>query len=231
MRSDRTLAAAGTGLLALVLCAPAGAAHAAGDTARVEATAIGSGVRLTTTACPDGGRAALLPPGRTAFEDGYLLDLAPGGRERGGSWLAVEDGRYTVAVRCADGTRHAGGTVRVPGTASPPATASAKASPPARDGDPFSDADPPAPPTAGPASTPPASARPTDTPSTPVAPSASATATATATGGWPPAVRGGLGGSATRESPGSFEAGIALVCGAAVSGLVWFLRRRHARGR
>lgn len=232
---------AGTGLAAVALLAAAGQARADGDAPRVEVTAQLSAVRLVTAACPDGGRAALLPAGRTAFEEGYVLDLTARGRERTGSWLALADGRYSVAVRCADGTELTGGPVRVPGPASPPAAEPSSA-----------------PRSAAPLAPPERSA-----PVPPASPSASAsTRAAEPSDGWPgrerrpygepstrgderfPAgssspsvpgtvprggVQGGLGGSAAQPTSPAFDAGVALLATGSASAAVWLVRRRLAR--
>ncbi|MEV0848514.1 serine/threonine protein kinase [Streptomyces sp. NPDC049954] len=234
---------AGTGLAAVALLAAAGPARADADAPRVEVTAQLSAVRLVTSACPEGGRAALLPAGRTAFDEGYVLDLTASGRERTGSWLALGDGRYSVAVRCADGTELTGGPVRVPGPASPPATEPSSAP---------SSAAPPAPPE-------------TSAPVAPPSLSASAsTRAAEPSEGWPgrarrpygdasapgdgrsPAgssspsagvtvpkggVEAGLGGSVAQGSSPAFDAGVALLATGSASAAVWLVRRRLARRR
>ncbi|MFE9253259.1 serine/threonine protein kinase [Streptomyces sp. NPDC007088] len=230
----------GTGLAAVALLTVAGPARADGDAPGVELTAQLSAVRLMTSACPEGGRAALLPAGATAFDEGYVLDLTARGRERTGSWLALADGRYSVTVRCADGTELTGGPVRVPGPASPPATdpssASSATAPPAR---PERSAPVPASPSAS-------------APGTSAAPSAPSSGRARgpyAEGSAPPdgrspggssspsagvtvprgGVQGGLGGSAAHGSSPAFEAGVALLATGSASVTVWLVRRRLAR--
>jgi hypothetical protein len=204
------LTAAVLGACALLTLAPAARADGAPARDPVTVRAQGSTVRLTTTACPRGGTATLIPVGGDSAEAGYAVDLAPGGRVRTAAWLAVGDGRYAARVRCADGTRLSGAEVRVPGPA-PLATAAPEPS-----GTPLG---------RSPRPSGPASASPAD----PYADAGMAESPAGVPGEMPKGgVRGGLGGSAQqeRDSPAAFGAGIGLVAAAGAGGVVWWLRRR-----
>ncbi|WP_431038943.1 serine/threonine protein kinase [Streptomyces sp. P6-2-1] len=205
------------GACALLTLAPC--AHADGAPARdpVTVRAQGSTVRLTTSACPRGGTATLVPVGGGAADGGYAVDLAPGGHSRTASWLAVDDGRYVARVRCADGTRVSGAEVGVPGPLPSPKAA------PDPEGSGAKDA--PASPVPRPSGAATASASPVD----PYADAGMADAPAGVPGEMPKGgVRGGLGGSAKaeRDAPGAFGAGIALLAAAGVGTAVWWLRRR-----
>ncbi|WP_037868574.1 hypothetical protein [Streptomyces sp. SPB074] len=209
-----SLTATALGACALLALAPC--AHADGAPARdpVTVRAQGSTVRLTTSACPRGGTATLVAAGRATADGGFAVDLAPGGRARTASWLAVEDGRYVARVRCADGTRLSGAAVRVPGPLPSPAVTPAPEGTAAKDS--------PAPRPSGPASA-------SDAPVDPYADAGMAESPAGVPGEMPKGgVRGGLGGSAKpeRDSPGAFGAGTALVAAAGAGALVWWLRRR-----
>ncbi|MGW5735289.1 MULTISPECIES: hypothetical protein [Streptomyces] len=92
VRSGLTIAAAAA--LPLALTAPS--AFAAGITV----TATGSTVTVTTAACPDGGKAALLSNGQASFAQGRQVDLTGGSA----SWQNVTTGVHTVAVICEDGS-------------------------------------------------------------------------------------------------------------------------------
>ncbi|MFD4752522.1 serine/threonine protein kinase [Streptomyces sp. NPDC058426] len=209
-----SLTATVLGACALLTLTPG--AHADGAPVRdpVTVRAQGSTVRLTTSACPRGGTATLVPVGRGAADAGYAVDLAPGGRARTASWLAVDDGRYVARVRCADGTRLSGAAVRVPGPVPSPAVTPEPEGTGAKDS--------PVPRPRGSAA---ASASPVD----PYADAGMAESPAGVPGEMPKGgVRGGLGGSAKaeRDSPGAFGAGLALVAAGGVGALVWWLRRR-----
>ncbi|NEA39161.1 serine/threonine protein kinase [Streptomyces sp. SID11385] len=218
MPSATSLTATVLGACALLTFTPR--AHADGAPVRdpVTVRAQGSTVRLTTSACPRGGTATLVPEGRGAADAGYAVDLAPGGRTRTASWLAVDDGRYVARVRCADGTRLSGAAVRVPGPLPSPTVTPE----PEGTGTGTGAKDAPVPRPSGSAT---ASASPAD----PYADAGMAESPAGVPGEMPKGgVRGGLGGSAKaeRDSPGAFDAGIALVAAGGVGALVWWLRRR-----
>ncbi|WP_156724649.1 hypothetical protein [Streptomyces apocyni] len=97
-------------------------AGGAGDGAGVSVTADGSVVRVSTGSCPDGGRAALLSPGRGSFAQGRQAELTGSGGTLRASWPDVAPGTYTVAVVCSGGQSAGAQRVTVTGTPSPTRT-------------------------------------------------------------------------------------------------------------
>ncbi|MGW5860717.1 hypothetical protein ACWFRJ_00905 [Streptomyces sp. NPDC055239] len=102
VRSGLTIAAAAA--LPLALTAPS--ASAAGG---ITVSATGSTVTVTTAACTDGGKAALMSNGQASFAQGRQVDLTGGSA----SWQNVATGIHTVAVVCEDGTAAGSQTVTV----------------------------------------------------------------------------------------------------------------------
>ncbi|MFG2501042.1 hypothetical protein ACGFSB_22875 [Streptomyces sp. NPDC048441] len=101
VRSGLTIAAAAA--LPLALTAPASAGGG------ITVTATGSTVTATTTACPNGGNAALMSDGNASFAQGRQVPLTGGSA----SWQNVSTGVHTVAVVCQDGSSAGSRTVTV----------------------------------------------------------------------------------------------------------------------
>ncbi|OON72187.1 hypothetical protein [Streptomyces tsukubensis] len=218
MRTSRLSVHLGTTAVALALtAAPPWAASAADG--GIHVTTERSIVQVTTTACEDGGRASLMARG-AGFDEGYRVELTPGGSSRTGSWMSIDDGVYTVEVRC-DGGRTAGrASVTVDRSVSPSPAPSASS---------------PAPSTSRTTSTAPStvSALPSpggsvSAPSSAVPPAPPATARPAAS---PPVhgVKGGLGGGTEEWSPSALVAGSSMVVLAGLTG-AWLLRRRKRGG-
>ncbi|MFP3991513.1 hypothetical protein U9R90_29420 [Streptomyces sp. E11-3] len=106
-----------------------GARPAAGAEPGVQVTAEGSVVRVSTGSCPNGGRAALLSPGRASFAEGRQVELTGSGGTLSGSWQGVAPGTYTVAVVCSGGESAGAQRVTVTGAPTPMRTPSPSATP------------------------------------------------------------------------------------------------------
>lgn len=98
---------------------PAGAAHA-GPVTGINVTASGSVVQVTTTDCPNGGRASLMGNGNASFAGGEQVDLAGSGERQSASWQGVSPGQYTVAVICSGGQSAGSQRVTVSGASPTP---------------------------------------------------------------------------------------------------------------
>ncbi|NBE54362.1 hypothetical protein [Streptomyces boluensis] len=83
----------------------------------ISVSATGSVVQVTTTDCPDGGKAALMGNGNASFAGGEQVDLAGGGTTQSATWQGVSPGTYTVAVICTGGASAGSQRVTVSGTA------------------------------------------------------------------------------------------------------------------
>ncbi|MGW0733625.1 hypothetical protein [Streptomyces sp. NPDC002851] len=112
---------------------PAAAAHAAPITG-INVTVSGSFVQVTTTDCPNGGRASLMGRGNASFAGGEQVDLARGGDRQSASWQGVSPGTYTVAVICSGGESAGSQRVTVSGAPSPSPTVAPTGSPTAPTG-------------------------------------------------------------------------------------------------
>ncbi|MEL3947698.1 MULTISPECIES: hypothetical protein [Streptomyces] len=66
----------------------------------INVTVTGTTVQVTTTACPNGGKAALMSGGNASFASGRQAQLSGGSA----SWTNVSPGTHTVAVLCQDGS-------------------------------------------------------------------------------------------------------------------------------
>lgn len=104
--------------VAVPLALAAGPATAAGGGISVSVT--GTTVMVSTTACPSGGKAALMSNGSANFAQGKQVDLAGGSSSQSASWTGVSPGTHTVAVVCSGGASAGAAQVTVSGsTASP----------------------------------------------------------------------------------------------------------------
>ncbi|QDQ15409.1 hypothetical protein [Streptomyces spectabilis] len=103
LRSGLTVAAIA---LPLALSAPVALAGPG-----ITVTVTGTTVQATTTACADGGKAALLSNGAANFAQGRQVTLAGSSA----SWQNVTPGTHTVVVICQDGTAAGSQTVTVAG--------------------------------------------------------------------------------------------------------------------
>ncbi|MGA4843555.1 hypothetical protein [Streptomyces sp. G45] len=101
IRSGLTVAAVA---LPLALTAPAALAAPG-----ITVTVTGSTVRVTTDACPNGGKAALLGKGAANFAQGDQVPMAGGAA----AWRNVSPGTHTVAVVCQDGSAAGSQTITV----------------------------------------------------------------------------------------------------------------------
>ncbi|WP_255947456.1 hypothetical protein [Streptomyces odontomachi] len=120
-----------SGLTAAAVALPLSLAY--GPTAvaaGVSVSATGSTVRVSTSACSNGGNASLLSSGQAIFAQGRQATLSTTGSTQSASWSSVPSGAHTVIVMCSDGTTAGTGTVHVstgnattPVTTSPSATA------------------------------------------------------------------------------------------------------------
>jgi hypothetical protein len=114
-------------LAAAAVAGPAVAAQTAAA-AGISVSATGSTVRVTTSACPDGGNASLLSSGQAIFAQGQQATLGAAGSAQSAVWSNVASGSHTVIVMCSDGTTAGTGTVSVAGGAtSAPTTTTAPA--------------------------------------------------------------------------------------------------------
>ncbi|MFH9069991.1 hypothetical protein [Streptomyces alboflavus] len=66
----------------------------------INVTVTGTTVQVTTTACPGGGKAALMSGGNASFAAGRQAQLSGGSA----SWTNASPGTHTVAVLCQDGS-------------------------------------------------------------------------------------------------------------------------------
>ncbi|MEI5100856.1 hypothetical protein RB200_22905 [Streptomyces sp. PmtG] len=103
LRSGLTVAAIA---LPLALAAPAALAAPG-----ISVTVNGNVVQVTTSACPNGGKAALLSNGAANFAQGRQVTLAGGSA----SWQNVTSGSHTVVVICQDGSSAGSQSVTVAG--------------------------------------------------------------------------------------------------------------------
>ncbi|MFC7305453.1 hypothetical protein ACFQVC_14625 [Streptomyces monticola] len=103
LRSGLTVAAVAAVAAPLALAASPAAAAAPTATAGINVSATGSMVQVTTTSCPNGGKASLMGNGNASFAGGEQVDLAGGSASQSASWQGVSPGTYTVAVVCTGG--------------------------------------------------------------------------------------------------------------------------------
>lgn len=102
-----------SGLTAAALFLPSALAGQTAFAAGVSVSATGSTVRVSTSACPNGGNASLLSSGQAIFAQGRQATLTTSGSSRSASWSNVSSGSHTVIVMCSDGTTAGTGTVSV----------------------------------------------------------------------------------------------------------------------
>ncbi len=114
-----------SGLTAAALALPLTLAGQTAFAAGVSVSATGSTVRVSTSACSNGGNASLLSSGQAIFAQGRQATLNSAGSGQSASWSNVASGSHTVIVMCSDGTTAGTGTVTVTvnnGSTTAPAT-------------------------------------------------------------------------------------------------------------
>ncbi len=117
MRTTRI--SARCGLVVAAVAVPLALAAGPATAADISVSVTGTTVTASTTACPNGGKAALMSNGSADFAQGKQVDLTTSSAGQSASWTGVSPGTHTVAVVCTGGASAGAAQVTVSGTATP----------------------------------------------------------------------------------------------------------------